>query len=639
MFKGTVGQLMIDASLPEEMRGRNPILDKKGVHALLQEVAEKHPDKYAQVAKQLSDVGRRAAFTTGGYSFGPESLRPTVAARKMRLELGRELREIYGDRALDDKTREEKIITTTQRYQAKLVDDVYNEALGAGNPLAQMVRSGTRGSAHNVNSLIGADLLYNDHNGKIIPIPVTRSYSQGLRPVEYFAGAFGARKGVMDLKAATQDAGFLAKQLVQAAHRLIVTGDDDDENPYDEANPRGMPSNTSDPDNDGAYLAHPAGGYPRNTELTPRILKELRSRGIDDILVRSPTVGGPIDGGVYSYDVGRRERSRRAPRGDYVGIAAAQALAEPITQGQISSKHTGGIAGAAGSGLISGFKYINQLVQVPKKGGWAAHAQLDGKVHAVEDAPQGGKFVTVDGKKHYVPHSQAVSVKVGDTVEAGDVLSDGIGNPDEITRHKGIGEARRYFTQAFGKAISSSGSKADRRNIELLARGLINHVRLNDEIGDWSPDDIVSYQQLERQWEPREGHAVVPPTQAVGKYLERPVLHYSIGTKIRPSMLQQMQKFGVNSVYAHPEPPPFQPEMIRGMATVSHDQDWGVRPLGSYQSRSLLESARRGGVSDLEGTSYAPALIAGDNFGRMGATQGWKPESPAPPRMPSIFGK
>ncbi len=639
MFKGTVGQLMIDAALPEAMRGRNPILDKKGVHALLQEVAENHPDQYAQVAKQLSDVGRQAAFTTGGYSFGPESLRPTVAARKMRLEFGRELRDIYADRSLDDKAREHKIIETAQRYQSKLVDDVYNEALASGNPIAQMVKSGTRGNPHNVNSLIGADLLYADHTGKPIPIPVMRSYSQGLRPVEYFAGAFGARKGVMDLKAATQDAGFLAKQLVQASHRLVVTGDDDEDNAYDEANPRGVPSSTSDPDNDGAYLAHPVGGYARNTELTPRILKDLRSRGIDDILVRSPTVGGPLDGGVYGYDVGRRERMRRAPRGDYVGIAAAQALAEPITQGQISSKHTGGIAGAAGSGLISGFKYINQLVQVPKKGGWAAHAQLDGKVHAVEPAPQGGHFVTVDGKKHYVPHGQKVSVKVGDTVEAGDVLSDGIGNPDEIVRHKGVGEGRRYFTQAFGNALASSGSKGHRRNIELLARGLINHVRLNDEVGDWAPDDVVPYQLLERQWEPREGHAVMAPAQAVGKYLERPVLHYSIGTKIRPSMLQQMQKFGVSSVYAHPDPPPFDPEMIRGMATVSHDQDWGVRPLGSYQSRSLLESARRGAVSDLEGTSYAPALIAGDNFGRMGATQGWKPESPAPPRMPSIFGK
>lgn len=624
MLKTTIGQLMANETLPEDMRDYERVLDKKGIKNLLQEVAEKYPDKYRDISKRLSDVGRDAAFTTGGYSFGLGALRQSLAAKRMRLELGRELRDIYGSKD-DDETKEKRIIEAAGKYQAKLVDDVMAESSGDQNPLAMQATSGSRGNKFNLNSLRGADLLYTDHRGRVLPLPVMRSYSMGLRPHEYFAGAFGARKGVIDLKAATQDAGFFAKQLVQAAHRLLVSKMDDDETPYDPGTPRGFPVDPADMDNEGALLAHPVGGYERNTLLTPKILKELKADGIEEILVRSPTVGGPSDGGVYARDVGHRERGGLAPIGDFVGITAAQALAEPVTQAQISSKHTGGIAGAAGAGAISGFKYINQLVQVPKTfQGGAAHSQVDGRVSDVREAPQGGHYVTIGNEQHYVGQGFPLKVKKGDEVEAGDVLSEGTPNPSEIVKHKGVGEGRRYFVQAFRDALDNSSTYGNRRNIELLSRGLINHVRLTDEVGDWVQDDVVPYQLLEQQWKPRPGHNVVPPAQAKGYYLERPVLHYSVGTKVQPSMLQRMKQHGVQSVYVHNDPPPFQPEMIRGMANAAHDPDWMTRMLGSYQKSSLTEAARRGAVSDSSGTSYVPSLARGESFGRTGLTQGWK---------------
>lgn len=624
MLRTTLGQLLINDALPEDMQDHARVLDKKGVRALMQEVADKHPEEYRGIAKKISDIGRDAAFSTGGYSFGLGSLKQSLAARKMRLDLGSRLREIYASDDADD-VKEQKILMTVGGFQKQLSKDVMTESLAEHNPLALQALSGSRGNAMNLNSLRGADLLYTDHRGRALPIPVTRNYAMGLRPYEYFAGAFGARKGVIDLKAATQDAGFFAKQLVQAAHRLLVSNNDS-EDEYDHSNPRGYPVDTDDVDTEGSLLAHPAGGYARNTLLTPKILKELRANGVNQILTRSPTVGGPADGGVYARDVGYRERGGMAPVGDYVGIAGAQALAEPVTQAQISSKHSGGVAGA-GAGAISGFKYINQLVQVPKvfQGG-AAHAQLDGRVTDIREAPQGGHYVKVGGQDHYVPQGSELSVKRGDDVEAGDVLSDGTPNPSEIVKHKGIGEGRRYFVNAFRKALSDSSTYGNRRNIELLARGLINHVRLTDEVGDWSPDDVMPYQFLESQWKPRAGHIVVPPSQAKGYYLERPVLHYSVGTKIQPSMLPQLQQHGVQSVYAHKDPPPFEPEMIRGMANAAHDPDWMTRMLGSYQKSSLLDAAHNGAVSDEAGSSFVPALARGENFGRSGLTQGWKPK-------------
>ena len=624
----TLGQLILNEALPEDMRDYDRVLDGKAQKKLLQEVAERYPHEYRDVVQKLNKVGHQAATSTGGYSFGLRHLRTTLASQKMRLGLAAELRKIQEDPSLDDKTRDEKIIIAAGRAKREMLPEMMKELAEVDNPLLRQVVSGARAKQGEqfLSSLLGADLLYCDHNGETLPIPVTRNYSQGLTPVEYFAGAFGTRKGVIDLKAATQDAGYFGKQLVSSSHRLLVSGHDD-VLPYDEAMPRGMPVNTDDVDNEGSLLAHPAAGYPRNTELTPKILKDLKNRGVDQILVRSPTVGGPTDGGVYARDVGRRERGHLAPVGDYVGVAAAQALAEPVTQAQISSKHTGGVAGAAEAGAISGFKYLNQLVQVPKTfAGGATHAQRDGRVEAVRRAPAGGHFVTIDGEDHYVAYKHGVKVKPGDAVEAGDVISEGHPNPAEIVKHKGIGEGRRYFVEAFRDALNDSRVGNHRRNIELISRGLINHVRLTDEHGQWAPDDVVPYQALERDWEPREGHKVVAPQASVGHYLERPVLHYTIGTKVRPSMVQQMRQWGVQQVFAHPEPPPFQPEMIRGAANTEYDQDWMSRFLAGNQKKTLLRGVARGDTANELGTSYVPALAAGTDFGRLGATQGWKPE-------------
>ena len=370
-------------------------------------------------------------------------------------------------------------------------------------------------------------------------------------------------------------------------------------------------------------LSRAVGPYKRNTVLTPKILQDIKGMGIKDILVRSPIVGGPEDGGVYANDVGYREKGRVPPIGDYVGIAAAQALSEPTTQAQISSKHSGGVGGAGG---IAGFKALNALVQVPKKyPDGATHSQTDGRVQEIRPAAQGGFYVQVNGQDHYVPTGRNVSVKKGDELEAGDVVSDGMPSPAEIVQHKGIGEGRRYFVTAMRQVMKNSNIPVHRRNVELLSRGLINHVRLTDEHGDYSPDDVVPYSMLERNWAPRDGSVLGTPGSLAGHYLEQPVLHYSIGTKIGKNVTTNLKQYGINAVQAHKEPPPFKPEMVRGMANISNDPDWMTRMLGSYQEKGLMDSVHRGATSDTNSSSYVPALARGETFGVTGTVSGWKP--------------
>jgi hypothetical protein len=610
----TVGQILINETLPEDMRDYDRVLDKKGMKKLFQELAAQHPEKYREVSHAISQVGWRAAQQTGGFSFGLKHMRKSKAGKAVRKRILKAMETALSDDNLTDEQREALITKYAGREMEKQREAIYEEALAAENPLALQVLSGSRGSPMNLASLLGSDLLYTDQRDRLIPVPVLRSYAEGLTPAEYWAGTYGARRGVMATKFATRDAGFLAKQLNQVAHRLMVVDQDRDGEPD---TVRGVPFDVDDPDSEGALLAHPIGGYARNTPVTPKILHNLKRKGIKRVLLRSPMVGGSPEGGIYARDVGIREKSGLPGKGENVGLAAAQALSEPLSQAQLSAKHSGGVAGEEKA--VSGFDYINQLIQVPKtfKGG-ASHSQIDGIVTRIEDAPAGGKYVYVGSDKHFVAEGFGMKVKRGQRVEAGDVLSEGIPNPSEVVKHKGVGEGRRYFTQAFRQVMNEANLTVNRRNVELLSRGLINHVRLTDEYDRYVPDDVVPYSTLERRWKPRAGAVQRKPKEAIGKYLERPYLHYTIGTKVRPSMLKDFDEFGVKDVDVHDDPPPFQPEMIRGMYSVQHDPDWMTRMYGSGIKGSLLRGAQRGASSTELGTSFVPGLARGVEFGRQG---------------------
>lgn len=621
MLKTTVGQLLVNEALPEDMRNYSRILDKKTTPQLFHELATKYPEQYAEVAKKLSDIGHRTAYETGGFSPGIDALRAPEKARQERIKIQNDIEKILTNRTLKSEEKERRVIELLKSRTGDFEKLLFDEAVKEKNPLAYQVASGARGNPGNLRSVIGADFLYVDHRDKPVPIPVLRSYAQGVTPAEFFAGTFGTRKGIVDLKFATQDAGFFGKQLNQASHRLVVTDHDTE---YGDT-VRGVPMPVDDPDNEGALLAIPTGKFKRNTVLTPKVLAELKSKGHDRILVRSPIVGGSPKGGLYAADVGVRERGTLPQIGEFIGMSAAQATSEPLTQAQISSKHTGGVAGAGGA--ISGFKVINQLVQVPKTfTGGAAHAQKDGKVGAIYDAPAGGKYVLVGGQRHYVGTGLGLKVKPGQTVEAGDVISEGLPNPAEIVAHKGIGEGRRYFVDIIRDLYKNSGIKAHRRNLELLSRGLVNHVQLSEEMGDFLPEDIVPYDVIERQYRPRKGNKVIPVRSATNKYLEKPVLHYSIGTQLKPSMLKELSTFGVKDVTVHDDPPPFSSMMVRAMENISHDPDWMTRQLGTGLKKNVLSAVHRGATSDEAGTSFVPGLARAKDFGRVGLIKGWDPE-------------
>jgi DNA-directed RNA polymerase subunit beta' len=604
----TVGQLVINSVLPEEHRDYERVWDKSSMRKFLTDMAQKmNPDEYREMIHRLTLTGLKSARQSTRSSFTLEDLKPPKIKQKLADELRKEVRAIVRSEQ-NPKIRNERIVDAALKYQGDLVDGVYQEALKNDNPFAMQVFAGARGNKNQLASMIGTDLLYSDNKGRPVPIPVLNSYAEGVDPVEYWAGSYGARAGSIDVKLAVGEAGYFAKRLTAAAHRLVATDEDIPDG-------QGLMVETDDPDSIGSVLARDEGEFKRGTYIDSKVLKALNAKGVKRAFVYSPIAAVSAMGGLPRIAAGIREHGKLAETGMNVGITAAQAIAEPVSQGMLNSKHGGGVAKGKAKRTVTGFAYLNQLVEVPKTfTDGAPVSKVDGSVGKIEPAPQGGNYVYVNNERYYVPAEQAVTVKPGQTLEAGDALSDGVINPKDIADLKGIGEARRRFVQQFKSALQENGLPVHRRNVEVVARGLINQVEVTepDAIPGAYPEDIVSYDYVAAKYEPRKGFQVGEPGKFQGQYLEKPVMHYSIGTRLTPSVVKELKDSGFNEVIAHPNPPPFKPTMTRAMESLVGDRDWMVQLGGFNLKKTFLENVQRGSTSQLHGTSWIPALASGE---------------------------
>lgn len=610
----TVGQYLLQDILPEDVYQPGQVIDKKSVKKVFGDLARNHPDRYAEIADKAMRLGRDVARSTGGGSFTVEHLATPKEAAKRREALAASVVKVL-DMVPPDK-QDEAIVKLLAELQKTDKDLVYAEADAENNPLALLLKGAGRGNPASLSRIIASDLMYADAQGKPVPIPILNSYSKGLTPGEFTASSFGARKGVVEAKMSTASGGFLAKLIGGTAHRMVVTDVDGDGDL--DVTDRGLPVETSDVDNVGSLLAKQVGPYDRNTPLTPKILAHLQKLGHDEILVRSPITTADPRGGVYARDVGIRERGGLPEIGEAVGITASAAVSEPVTQSALSAKHKGGIA-EQNAERLSGFELIDKLFNPPKDFRAAAtHAQVDGVVGSIQPAEQGGHYVTVGRETHYVPQDAKVTVKKDQRVEAGDQLSDGYINPREVVKHKGIGEGARQLTLELRRAIQASGTSAHRRNLELITRGLVDRVRVTGEFDDYVPDDVVPYNQIAATYKPREGHRVSDLQAVQGRYLEKPVLHYTIGTRVTPSVVERLRKHGVSQIATHADPPPFTAEMVRAQDLLQTDQDWMTRQLGTGLGKGLQEAVHRGRDSDEDSTSFVAARARAVDFGRKG---------------------
>ena len=129
------------------------------------------------------------------------------------------------------------LITEDERYHKvidlwnKATDDVADammDNMDAFNPIFMMADSGARGNKQQMRQLAGMRGLMADPSGKIIDLPITANFREGLSVSDYFISSHGARKGLADTALRTADSGYLTRRLVDVAQDVIVREEDCD---------------------------------------------------------------------------------------------------------------------------------------------------------------------------------------------------------------------------------------------------------------------------------------------------------------------------------------------------------------------------------------------------------------------------
>ncbi len=593
-------------------------LDKKNIGTLFSDLATKHPTAYKDVVSNFTRLGFETATRLGSTVKLSDLLPPDYKEKRFK-ELDAEIDAIK-KKNLNKKIESQEIAQAFGKFSDSINKEIVESGLKENKTLAKVVKAGARGTPTQYRQTIFAPIAVNDAKGRIMTdFPVRHSFAEGLTLPEYLAHTFGARQGAVSTKLAVAEAGYFSKQMSRAGMPVIVEE-------HDCGTHNGITVDVEDKDSIGCFLAKAVGGFNYNNEITGKMLGALKDKGISSILVRSVlTCQAPAHhhpGAICQICCGKRERGL-PPIGDYLGITAATTLGEPLSQGTLNVKHESGSAKQK-KVQASGFHFIDQLANIPDSfQNKAPLSHIDGVVAEVRVAPQGGHYVDIKAdngreEEYYVLPDLDVKVKKGQKVEAGDVLSDGIVNPAEAVKYKGIGEGRNYFAKTMREAFENSSlGGVNRRNFELISKSLIDHVKITNPkgLGDYLPDQIVAYHAIEKGYTPRKNSKKIRVDFAKGSYLEEPVLHYTIGTRITSTVIENLKKHGIDSITVHDEHPDFEPEMQRLLDVPAHEQDWMHQLYSTNLERRLLKAVNTGASSNITGPSPVPGLAYGLGFG------------------------
>ena len=392
-------------------------------------------------------------------------------------------------------------LTNDERYRLvveaweKTTKDV-TDALMAGldryNPIWMMADSGARGSTAQIRQLAGMRGLMADTSGRTIEIPIKANFREGLSVLEYFISSRGARKGLADTALRTADSGYLTRRLVDVSQEVIIREHDcgtHDGILVSEIVENGQVIETFGERLKGRYpvedIVDPQTGevlIDHDTMMTADDAELLEAHGIHEVMIRS-VLTCEARSGVCSKCYGiNLAIGEPVGEGEAVGIIAAQSIGEPGTQLTMRTFHTGGVAGGD---ITQGLPRVEELFEGRRPKKMAQLAEISGKV-TMEDAKRGGMVnVTItadDGEvvSYALAHNSGLRVKDGDTVQKGDMLTDGALYPADVLRIRGIHAVYNYLIQEVQKPYRQQGVDINDKHIEVIARQMMRKVRVED---------------------------------------------------------------------------------------------------------------------------------------------------------------
>ena len=437
------------------------------------------------------------------------------------------------EKEVDNITRHYKrgLITDNERYTSvikiweKAIDDI-TEAMKNNfeklNPIYMMAESGARGNMNQLRQIAGIRGLMASTTGKTVEIPVKSCFREGLGPLEYFVSSHGARKGLTDTALRTADSGYLTRRLVDVSQDIIVREEDcgttegidiydiKDGNQIIEKFQERLEGRVPVED-----IVNPSTGEviaPKNEMMTPSTAKRVVDAGITTAKIRSPLTCRTKHGVCTKcYGMGLATR-QPVNIGEAVGIIAAQSIGEPGTQLTMRTFHQGGVAGGD---ITQGLPRVEELFEARKPKGIAIITEIAGKVSITDEGNK--KEVTItgkdDAKRYTIPFGAKMKVKEGQELKAGDPITEGSINPNEILLINGPRGVYEYLIQEVQKVYRNQGVDINDKHIEVIGRQMIKRVKV-ENVGDTSffAGSMVEMYEFEEENEKLKAEGKQPAT-------------------------------------------------------------------------------------------------------------------------------
>lgn len=395
----TVGRIIFNDVLPEDLRYINEVIGKSTVNNLIKECYRRHGE---DMTVRLLDEMKKVSFayiTKSGLSWsmgdlpGSDNIEKIVTEAEFKAE---EIMNYYDEGLLTESERYSKTIELWTKVKEE-ISALCTETLDKNGPVYSMIKSGARGNWAQLTQILGMKGLVTSPSGKIIELPVKGNFKKGFDVLEYFIATHGVRKGLSDTALRTSNAGYLTRRLVDVAQDVVIMAPDC-------SSTSGIIITKAESEEMGRPLIRRVVGRYLVSDLKNTKGKVLVKAGelvteddgdtysqedIDQVEVRS-VLHCQLHRGAcqkcYGFDLAY---NKLVKIGTAVGIIAAQSIGEPGTQLTMRTFHSGGVADQ--DDITQGLPRVEEIFEARSPKRKAFIAEVAGTVKITEIRSEGGQ--------------------------------------------------------------------------------------------------------------------------------------------------------------------------------------------------------------------------------------------------------
>ena len=504
VFETSVGRLLFNSVLPSDHPYVNQIVSQRDLFAIIVDLID---DQGIEIVPSVVNKIKKFGFkyaTASGVTWGiddvvvPKEKEAILATSRAEEQV---VREHYSEGLLSREERRRHIVEIWHRAKTQL-EELIPQQMDENGSAYDLWKSGARGSIRQIAQMIGMKGLIVNTRGETLEFPVLSSMKEGMTPIEYFNTTHGSRKGLADTALQTAKAGYLTRRLFVVAQDAIITEADCKTKAgtkIGRVSASGIEIAFSKAIK-GRVLAEDAVDtkgnvlFKKGHLLSRRDALAVEGSTTESVIVRSPMTCQTLRGvcqQCYGVDL---STLKLIDIGEAVGTVAAQAIGEPGTQLTMNTKHAGGAASVGGD-VTQGLPRVEEVFEkrqpkipavVSKTDGIVTDIKRDGRERIIVVTPEkGSKYAKKSGEnlEYPVHYRRVVTVSKGDSVKAGQLLTDGSAHLPELFKFGTREMTQDYIISEVNKIYELQGVTISRKHIELIVKQMMSRVKIT-QTGD-----------------------------------------------------------------------------------------------------------------------------------------------------------